>query len=145
MDKPSIFLDSSVVIAALLSVQGGSSYILREKHELFEFQASEHVLSEVQDVLSGKLKEQSHLSATLFLLLGIAEVQTVPNPSKLKLASIAGIISNKDAPILVSAMEHSDYLLTLDNEFFKTAIVQVAKENNLGILKPGDLVQLFDL
>ena len=145
MGRPSVFLDSSVIIAAMLSVQGGGSYVLREQHTRFVFQTNEYVLSEVQDVLSGKMKDQSHLSATLFLLLGIAEVQTIPNPSKSELTSIAGVISKKDAPILVSAMEHSDYVLTLDNEFFKPAIVRIAKERNLEILKPGDFIHLFEI
>ena len=145
MGRPAVFLDSSVVIAALLSVKGGSSYILREVHERFSFQINEHALAEIQEALGSKFKDQSHLPTVLFLLLGTAEVQTVLNPPITELAAVSRIISKKDAPILVSAMQYCDFLLTLDNEFFKSAIVNVAKEKDLVILKPGDFIRLFDL
>ena len=119
--------------------------MLRERRERFAFQVNEHVLAETQEILVGKLKEQTHLSTTLYILLGVAGVQTVPNPSKSRLTSIGKIISKKDAPILLSAMEYSDCLLTLDNEFFKPAVIRAARERDLQILKPGDLIRSFDL
>lgn len=145
MGKPAAFLDSSVIIAAMLSVKGGSSRMMREFQTRVTFQANEYVLSEVQDVLSGKLKNQAHLAATLHLLLGVAEVQWVPIPLKSQLASISDVISKKDRPILISAMEHSDYLLTFDNEFFKPSVVEVAREQDLVIAKPGDFIRLFNV
>ena len=44
-----------------------------------------------------------------------------------------------------SALIESDYLLTLDNEFFKPSTVQIAKERHLKILKPGDYTRLFEI
>ena len=38
MDKPRVFLDSSVLIAAILSPVGGSAYILGNFHSLVSFQ-----------------------------------------------------------------------------------------------------------
>ena len=144
MDKPFVFLDANVVIAALLSLAGGSSYVLRENGERFRFQTNEHVHAEVQEVLSNKLKDKTHLPTALFLLLGIAGVETVPNPSKSELALIAKIISKKDRPILASAMAQSDFLLTLDNEFFTPSVIEAAEKQDLKILKPGDFIRLFD-
>jgi len=143
MDKPRTFLDSSVIIAALLSLQGGSSYLLREHHDDFTFQINEYVLAEIQEVLESKLSSQVPQSVDLFLLLGVAEVQTISNPSKQELRSVIRLISRKDAPVLVSAMNESDYLLTLDNEFFKPDVIHAAKERELVILKPGDLIQML--
>ena len=143
MNKPRTFLDSSVIIAALLSLQGGSSYLLREHHDDFTFQINEYVLAEIQEVLESKLSSQVPQSVDLFLLLGVAEVQTISNPSKQELRSVIRLISRKDAPVLVSAMNESDYLLTLDNEFFKPDVIYAAKERELVILKPRDLIQML--
>jgi len=144
MNKPRTFLDSSVIIAALLSLQGGSSYLLREHHDDFTFQINEYVLAEIQEVLESKLSSQVPQSVDLFLLLGVAEVQTISNPSKQELRSVIRLISRKDAPVLVSAMNESDYLLTLDNEFFKPDVIHAAKERELVILKPRDLIQMLN-
>ena len=144
MNKPRTFLDSSVIIAALLSLQGGSSYLLREHHDDFTFQINEYVLAEIQEVLESKLSSQVPQSVDLFLLLGVAEVQTISNPSKQELRSVIRLISRKDAPVLVSAMNESDYLLTLDNEFFKPDVIYAAKERELVILKPRDLIQMLN-
>lgn len=55
------------------------------------------------------------------------------------------LISTHDAPILASALAHSDCLLTLDNEFFKADIMARAKNNDLAILKHGDLIKMLGM
>lgn len=69
----------------------------------------------------------------------------VSNPATREVRATEDIISKKDAPILASALAHSDYLLTLDNEFFKDAIVDVAEKKKLIIVKPGDLIRKLGL
>lgn len=65
----------------------------------------------------------------------------LPNPSKDALSRLKKIISEKDAPILAAA-EGSDYLLTLDNEFFGERIAAYARSKNFLIVKPKDLILL---
>lgn len=142
MHKPRFFLDSSVIITALLSSRGGSYYVLTQLHEHFTFQINEYVLAEVQQILQNKFQNQPRLLSNLFLLLGLAGVSVIANEGKREVWAAARFISQKDAPILASAMAHCDYLLTLDNEFLKLHIAAKAKENGLSILKPGDFITL---
>ena len=58
MAKPGAFVDSSVVIAALLSPEGGSFRILTECQDLFAFQINEYVLAETQEVLRSKFRDR---------------------------------------------------------------------------------------
>ena len=143
MDKPSVFVDSSVFIAALLTSSGGSFYILNNFADKVIFKTNNYVLDEINGVLNKKFSNQSTLYNTLFLLLSVAKVVVVSNPPKSSLVNFAKVISKKDAPILVSALEHCDYLITLDNEFFKEQVVGKVKLKNLRILKPKDFILLF--
>ncbi|MEY4747363.1 MAG: hypothetical protein RLZZ416_412 [Candidatus Parcubacteria bacterium] len=144
-NRPRVFVDSSVLIAALLSADGGSAYALREKHSGFVLLINEYVLEEVRDVLDGKLQRFAHLSATLFLLIGFAGIRVLPNPSKRDVAKLFRHISKKDAPILASALRNAEYLLTLDNEFFSEKIIRIANQKGLKIVKPGDLIRLAEM
>lgn len=143
MHKLPVFLDSSVIITALLSSRGGSYYVLTQLHERFAFQINEYVLAEVQEIIQQKFQDRPQLLSNLFLLLGLAGVLVSTDPSKREVLAAARLISKKDAPILASAMTDSDYLLTLDNEFLKPHIVKKAKEKGLSILKPGDFILLY--
>ena len=143
MHKPKVFLDSSVLIAALLSSRGGSFYILTQMRDGFSFHVSEYVFAEAGEVLKTKFAAQPHLQKNLFLLLGLANVSTTPNPSKLDVRRAAKLISKNDAPILASAVAHCDYLLTLDKEFFKPSILADANKRGLSILTPGSFIQQF--
>ena len=58
MHKPIVFLDSSVIIAALLSGQGGSSYVLNQLRWDFHFQINEYVLAEVQEIIKTKFSDR---------------------------------------------------------------------------------------
>ncbi|KKT12697.1 MAG: hypothetical protein UV94_C0041G0008 [Parcubacteria group bacterium GW2011_GWC1_43_30] len=143
MDKPSAFIDSSVFIAALLSDSGGSFYILNNFADKVIFKTNNYVLDEINGVLNEKFSEQNNLYSTLFLLLSVAKILVLSNPPKSSLAKLAKIISKKDTPILAGAIEHCDYLITLDNEFFNEQVADMAKLKNLQIFKPKDFIQLF--
>ena len=143
MPRPAAFLDSSVIIAALLSSKGGSSYLLTQLNDRANFQINEYVFAEVRGILEAKFADRPEMSAHLFLLLGLAGVATVANPSKQEIRRLSKLISKNDAPILASAMEHSEYLITLDKEFLKPSIVAAARGKNLSIVRPGDFISLF--
>jgi len=141
MRKQKVFLDSSVIIAALLSARGGSFFLLSQLRGYFLFEINQYVFTEVQEVLKTKFKAQPQLQNNFFLLLGLAEVKTTPNPARKEVKAAARLISKEDAPILASALGGSNYLVTLDNEFFKPLVIQAAEKKGLQILKPGDLIR----
>jgi predicted nucleic acid-binding protein len=61
MARPTAFIDSSVIIAALLSSEGGSFHILTQCRGLFAFRVNEYALAEIQAILRGKLKDRPSL------------------------------------------------------------------------------------
>lgn len=140
MVRPKVFLDSSVLIAAVLSPGGGSFYILTRFKEKCEFQINEYVLEEVLRVLNEKFGKRADLKTMFFLLLGLAKVEILPNPSKRAIKALEEIISREDAPILASAIQRSSYLITLDNEFLSAGVSAYSRSKGLMILKPRDFI-----
>ncbi len=143
MARPKVFLDSSVLIAALLSARGGSFYILTQFRDKFEFQINEYVLEEIIKVLNYKFKGQEGLKSKLFLLLGWARIKILPNSGAKKLRAAEKLIEKGDAPILASALEASSYLLTLDNGFLDEKVISHARAKRLKILKPRGFIEKF--
>jgi predicted nucleic acid-binding protein len=141
MARPGVFVDSSVIIAALLSSEGGSSHILTQYQDLFAFQINEYVLAETQEILRSKFRDRPILMTELFLLLGIAGISVLPNPSRRDVMRAAEVAPQNDAPILASALRSSDYLITLDNGFFTEPILAQGHDKSLTIAKPGDLLE----
>ena len=143
MPKTKVFLDSSVIITALLSARGGSFYILNRLHDDFIFQVNEYALAEIQEVIRRKFDADAQMRTQLFLLLGAAQIQILANPGARLVNLAARHISQNDAPILATALQHSDYLLTLDNEFLQLGVVGMARKKSLIILKPKDFIEMF--
>ena len=141
MAKPKVFVDSSCIIASLLSSKGGSFYILNTLTDEFEFQTNDYGLREIQEVFKSKFFHHPGLQTKLFLLLGSARVNILPNPSRRDKTRFSKYISANDAPILASAIKYCDYLLTLDNEFFSKGIIKLAESKGLTILKPKEFIQ----
>src|SRR3989344_2609246 len=112
MKKSRVFLDTSILITALLSNRGGSFYILTQLKDEYYFQANKFVLEETLKVLENKFTNMKGLKNSLFLLLGIAKIDIFPTPSEPSLKKTSEIINKEDAPILISALQNSDYLLT---------------------------------
>jgi len=143
MAKNRVFLDSSVLITAVLSSRGGSFYILTQLNDICEFQTNEYVLEEVQRILGSKFSSAPELKTKLFLILGSASVHVFSNQPAKDLKSFTKIINKEDAPILASATKYSSYLLTLDNDFFQKDVVYFAKQRNLVIIKPREFINSF--
>lgn len=143
MEKDKVFLDSSILIAALLSSQGGSFYILDQLFSIYELQINEYVLEETMRVLATKFHEKPELKTTLFLMIGIARIQILPNPSLKQIKNLEKVLNPEDAPILASAWEHSAYLISLDKDFFAHKVVEFIKNKNLLILKPREFIALL--
>jgi len=143
MLKNRVFLDSSILIAALLSSSGGSFYILTQLRNKFYFQINKYVLEEIIEVLTKKFSSREELKSGLFFLLGLARVKVLSNPTKFSLKLLDRIINQKDAPILASALQNSDYFLTLDNDFLNEKIRNFTKQNNLLIFTPKQFIEFF--
>lgn len=143
MAKPKVFLDSSVIIASLLSTQGGSFYIISTLKDEFDFQSNEYGLAEIQRILNSKFSHDPGMKSRLFLILGTTNIRILSNPTKRERNNAAKYISTIDAPILASALQHSDYLVTLDNEFFKAEIVDLANKHEVDVLKPKGFIEKF--
>jgi len=140
-----VFLDTSILITALLSSRGGSFYLLREYRGELEFFINEYVLEETVEVLRTKFPKQKELEHNLYLLLGFSKIEVLPNPQKNQLKPVQKIIEREDAPILASAIDRCDYLLTLDNDFLTEAVRNFAQSKSLKIFKPREFIEFLNL
>ncbi len=138
-----IFLDTSVLITALLSSKGGSFYLLIRYRDQLDFYINKYVLEEALEVLQTKFSEKKELRHDLYLLLGFSRIEVLPNPTKNKIKKLQGIINKEDAPILASAMDNCDILLTLDNDFLTEKACDFGKEKGTKILKPKAFIELL--
>lgn len=143
MERSSVFLDSSVLIAAVLSSSGGSFYILTKLHSKFKLQINEFVLEEIMRVLGEKFPTKKELKSRLFLLIGSAQVKVLSNPAKQEVIRLTKYIEKEDAPILASALQYSSFLITLDNDFLAHTVLEIAKLKGLVIMKPKDFIEKF--
>ncbi|GEM_PF-857222 len=143
MVRIKIFLDSSVIISSLLSTQGGSFYIINILNKNLELQTNDYVLKEVDRAVRTKFKDKPELLFGLALFLETSRISILKDPTPKEKDFFAKFISAKDAPILASAVKHSDYLLTLDNEFFNEKVSKFITKKSLIILKPKEFIERF--
>lgn len=143
MARLKVFLDSSVLIAALLSSRGGSFYILTALREKFDFFISEYVFEEVVMVLEEKFSGREDMKNNFFFLLDVTPIKILKDPSKENLKPLRKFLEEKDVPILASALESSSYLLSLDNEFFGEALLNFSMRRGLAIIKPKEFIERF--
>jgi putative PIN family toxin of toxin-antitoxin system len=135
-----VLVDSSVIISALISNKGASHYcLISAKDKGYQLVISEFILKELLDVIERKFP---NLLLRLFEILILGEILIVKNPSKKELKLFKNLIEEKDVPILASAIkEEADFLLTLDKEFLKQKVVNIASQYGLTILTPKDLIK----
>ena len=144
MERNKVFVDISVLVAATLSPRGGSFYILFHRKDAYQFQINEYVFEELLGVINEKFSSRrSDLLIRLSLILAVANIQILANPSKSSLRSLREVINQEDAPILASALRHSDYLLTLDHDFFKKEVKEFVKKRGFIICAPKEFLTEF--
>ena len=136
MNKVSVFLDTSVWIAGILSNRGASSAVLdlALKHEI-EVMSSPDVFEEAQRNLS----EKYPMSLEYFINLFHSIYPRLVEPDKEEILIAAKLINADDALILAAAMiARPDFLLTLDQRhFIKSKIVTAT---DLQILLPSEFL-----
>lgn len=143
MGKQKVFLDSSVIISALLSNRGGSFYILNALSYSFDLQINEYVLEEILGILNQKFKKDMNMRPSFFAFLGAGSISVLPNPTMREVKNLQDVISENDTPILASALKNSDFLVTLDKEFLDQKILDLASNQGLSILNPKEFIELF--
>ncbi len=136
-----VFLDSSVLIASVISQRGGSFYLLNKFKDKFEFQISEQVFKEVIEVLNNKFSDRPELKNKFFLILGWSKIEILPNTAKNRIKTLTKFLSKEDATILSIALKNSSYFITLDNDFLDKKTIQIAKNYGLKILKPKEFIE----
>lgn len=141
MASGKIFVDTSVLIAALLSPTGGSSYVFETYRDRYGFVINEHVLKETLRILADKLDDKL-TAEDFFRLAKSSRLKVVLNPPPSALKPLDTIIERADRPILASALERADYLLTLDNHFFSETVLRYATARGVRIIKPKELIAL---
>ena len=141
MENKKVFVDSSVLIAACLSSSGASYFcIISGPAEGYKLLINEMVFEETLEVLKRKFPK---LVNKFFGILNIGEFYILKNPSKKDLKRVKNLIEEKDSPVLVSALKHADYLLTLDKGFFKKEVIKFAEGYKLTILPPKEFVRFL--
>lgn len=138
-----VFVDSSILIAVTLSHVGGSFYILTELSGDFSFKINDYVFEEVLRILDTKFQSNPELKNKLFLIIGLANIEIMKNPSLARVRKIEKFINKEDAPVLAGAAENCQFLMTLDNHFLAKDILEFATKNDLMILKPKDFIEKF--
>ena len=133
-----IFLDSSVLFAAILSPGGGAFRILLEASpQNLEIFITPYVLSEVDEALTEKYPERRDL---LDKLLAIFPIHLVPDPSESLVETFISRIDPEDAPVVAGALfAKAKYLLTFDKKHLLAKKEDFARL--LNILTPGDFIQ----
>ena len=107
----------------------------------FEFLTNDYVIEEIFEVLNKKFAHATELKQNLLLILGVSGIKVIKNPTKSEFKSLSKIINLEDAPILASALKHARYLVTLDNDFLSTKVINFSVIRGLSILKPGDFIK----
>ena len=140
--KPSVFLDASVLFAAVFSPTGAARVILRlAESDIIELVASSQVLAEVEGALRQKAPE---VLGYLALLLDRAHCHIVANPTLDQVNTWQPVVSHlPDAAVLAAALNaQADYLVTLDRRHFlrNPALMDSPP---LPIGAPGDFLTWF--
>jgi predicted nucleic acid-binding protein len=135
-----IFLDSNVVLSGLLSEKGSPRIILDVLHLDLPFvtgATGEYNLLEIERNLKKKMPGILQVYREWFPKL---RLEIVPLPFSLELKPYAGLVAEKDLPVLASAaIWDADLLITGDKKDFKKA--KQLSTLPLRIVSPSEFVQ----
>jgi predicted nucleic acid-binding protein len=137
MPKPNIFLDSSALIAGVISETGAA-------HALLQLGESEDILLTVSEMVIVEsersiAKKSLHNLNDLRALIKKAKLRIVTDPSKKEVQTSLYLIDDpSDVPILLAAVKAKvDYLATHNRKHFLDD-PKVAEKSGLQIGTPGD-------
>jgi len=135
-----IFLDSSVIFAAVISSSGGSFRLLTEsKTRNLKLYVTRYVIEEVDRALVVKYQE---MQSTFQYYLRNLPFLIIKNPSAHLVLKYINIVSQEDAPIIAASLKsRADYLLTFDRKHFLNNKTLAKIKLPFSIMTPGDFIQ----
>ena len=135
-----VFIDTSALIAGLISQTGAAREVLRLcEAGVVETLVSTQVLTEADRNLSEKLPG---LVADYRLLIQSIAPTLVDDPTPSEVSRVTGVIHSNDAPILAAAIAaEADYLVTWNTKHFHQPKVQRAVR--FQIVTPGEFLLAF--
>ena len=137
MQNPRFFLDSSTLIAGIISSQGASrALLLLSENQKIDLLVSEQVIVEVERNLARKAPKVLKFSREMILC---AKITILHDPSRNEVQKHMDWISHPaDVSILVAAANaHVDLLVTLNTKHFIND-ASVANKSGIRIGTPGD-------
>jgi predicted nucleic acid-binding protein len=137
MPKNNIFMDSSALIAGIVSAQGAArALLLLAEDEKILITVSEQVITEVERNIARKAPKALQFARELILC---THIQIVRDPQTAEVFKCQGWISHPaDVPILVAAVHaRVDFLATLNTKHFIDD-PEVSRRCGLRIGTPGD-------
>ncbi|MBA3072333.1 MAG: PIN domain-containing protein [Anaerolineae bacterium] len=140
MPIPEIFLDSSVLMAGIISSQGASRVLLLlSEDQKIRITISEQVIIEVERNIARKIPKILSYAREIILQ---SQIIIVRDPSKIDVLQHQDWISHPaDVPILVAAtIAKTEFLVTLNTKHFLDD-PQVALRAGLQIGTPGDALK----
>ena len=135
-----VFLDTSALIAGLISTTGAAREVLRLcEAGVVEPLVSRQVLTEADRNLSEKLPA---LIPDYHQLIRRMSPVLIADPPKKAVVEAAKVIHHKDAPILAAAISgEADYLITWNTKHFhKPSVMQTVR---FKIMTPGEFLESF--
>lgn len=139
MEKLNIFLDSSALVAGILSRTGAAHalLVLGENEDIL-LTVIEYVIEESENVISSKSPRNLQ---SLRETITTSKLKIEKNPSNEEVQANLYLMDDpEDVPILLAAMKAKvDYLATHDRKHFLDD-PQVAKKSGLKIGTPGDVL-----
>jgi predicted nucleic acid-binding protein len=137
----SVFLDSSVLYAAVFSQTGPARrLILKGLEESIALAISDLVLEETKR----NLAEKAPLALPSFTILADLLSPGITNPTKVEVLKAAQIVHLKDAPIVAAAAKaKAEYLATHDVKHLLTHVQAIEQAYGITVLTPADLLRIL--
>ncbi|HEY3197482.1 MAG TPA: PIN domain-containing protein [Nitrospirales bacterium] len=135
-----VFLDTSALIAGILSATGAAREVLRlAEAGVIDLLVSRQVLTEAERTLTSKVPA---LLTDYHALLGSLSLEILEDPVPDAVAEAMGVIAHHDAPILAVARHANvDYLISWNTRHFQT--VSVRAFVTFPVLTPGEFLREF--
>jgi len=137
MKKLNLFMDSSALIAGIISETGAAHVLLQlSEGEYINLTINEFVIAECERSFARK---SPRTLPFLQIAIKTAKTKIIPDPSPAEVQSNLYLISDpQDVPILLSALQSkADFLVTHNRKHFIDD-PQVAEKTGLRIGTPGD-------
>jgi predicted nucleic acid-binding protein len=135
-----VFLDTSALIAGVVSATGAARELLRlGEARVIDLVVSRQVLTEADRNISSKLPS---ILADYQMLLEYLGLAIVEDASAQQVREATLVIHHKDAPILAAARQANvDYLVSWNTRHFHTE--KVRRFVRFAIVTPGEFLQHF--